>query len=340
MSLASEMRDMGLARARGVGLGVIGALLGACAFEAEPSGTDGRSEPIIAGTDHGSDPGVVFIVADNALCTGALIAPRVVITAKHCIYDIDPGTIQVGTGQDVFSGTPYADVIEVRTTPTEDIDGQDIALLLLDKAGSIPGYPWVSDAPPKKGDPIHVIGFGQQEVGASGTGASGVKQLGASEILRLYTKEFLIGGPTTCFGDSGAPAFLEDGRIFGMGSRGVAQCGGMSVLTRTDYYSDLIAQAVADTDGALALEASLSKNAAAKELAMPLESSAAATEVESTSDATDSTQSSGGCSIAQAQPLTAAPWLLAVFGVLFLRDRARTQRRPCRVRCLSRRDGA
>lgn len=339
-SLASFVRDMGFAFARRVGWGMIAALLGACAFEADMSDVQTRSEAIIAGTDHTSDPGVMFIVADNALCTGALIAPRVVITAKHCVYGIEPDTIEVGVGDDVFSGSSYADVIEVRTTATEDIDGQDIALLLLDEAGPITGYPWVSDAAPKKGDPIDVIGFGQQKVGSSGTGASGVKQLGSTEILRLYSKEFLIGGPTTCFGDSGAPAFLEDGRIFGVVSRGVAQCDGMSILTRTDYYADLITQAIADTGGALALQANISKNAAAKELAIPLEPSTTVSEAETTSELADAAQSSEGCAIVPAESAEAPLWLLAVFGLLLLRGRTSSQRRLCRIHARRRRDGA
>ncbi|MCC7535886.1 MAG: S1 family peptidase [Deltaproteobacteria bacterium] len=219
---------------------------------------DRASNAIIGGTRESGSDQVVHILNDyGGLCTGSLIAPKVVLTAKHCIQDegggrIPASAIHVNTGASIDSGRLYADVDEVRTTSGYAIEGADIAVLLLDRAGSLTPYAFVRDTPPRVGDPITAIGYGQTTIGPSGSGPAGTKYRGEAQITQLYPAEFEISGPTTCFGDSGGPGFLADGRVFGVVSRGDYSCSSGSIYTRTDAFLDLIDGAIADTGGSVA----------------------------------------------------------------------------------------
>lgn len=322
MALACQLPNMGNGMWRGVGFSLTAAVIVSCAVAPAEDSAPAQHASIIDGDEHPGDPGVMYIVADNAFCTGALIAPRVLLTAKHCILDVDPGTIGIGMGPDAFTGVTYANVLEVRTTATHDLDGKDIAVLLLDGAGSASSYPWVLDNAPKRGDAITVVGYGQQQVGKSGSAPSGIKQSGTTTILRLYPKESLIDGPTTCFGDSGAPAFLDDGRIFGVVSRGTPNCKGTSLLTRTDHYTDLLAQAVIDTGGLAPDPYEPAPEPQEDAHAAPLSSSDADADVEA-ADGSARGQSSDGCAIAGHDSAKLPLWLLCAVGLLCLRAQVR-----------------
>lgn len=323
-----------------VGWSVLAVLLSACMLEPEASPVQGRSAEIIDGTAHPGDPGVMFLIADNALCTGALIAPRVILTAKHCILDVEPETVIVGMGESLFSGTRYANVTEIRTTSGSRIEDKDIAVLLLDHAGSAQPYEWVSEKNSlHRNDAITLIGYGQQMVGESGTGPSGTKQLGTSRITRVYPQELAISGPTTCFGDSGGPGFLEDGRIAGVVSRGVTACDGPSLLTRTDAFRALLEQAVADTGGdtlAPPITDTPTKDETlthSGETVTPTEDA----EVNASDEATNIPQSSEGCAVANASSVNSPLWILWTFALLWIGvrrthpTRARVVRRPGRI---------
>src|SRR5690606_9852007 len=55
----------------------------ACA--APPADLGATGQPIVDGTPETGRPAVVYLYRlDGAACTGAIIAPRVVLTANHC----------------------------------------------------------------------------------------------------------------------------------------------------------------------------------------------------------------------------------------------------------------
>ena len=63
------------------------ALLAGCTGSAV---VESRGEAIVNGTA-GGDPAVVLVynTRRGGLCTGSLIGPRLVLTAKHCIQEAD-----------------------------------------------------------------------------------------------------------------------------------------------------------------------------------------------------------------------------------------------------------
>jgi hypothetical protein len=91
-----------------------------------------------------------------------------------------------------------------------------------------------------------VIGIGYGDTDTE-RGEAGVKRRGESAIASLDASEFTTVGPLSCHGDSGGPAFLDDGRVFGVVSRGTAEScsGGASIHTRTDAHRAFIESAIA-----------------------------------------------------------------------------------------------
>lgn len=241
-----------------------------CADQTADGSVSATGAPIIGGAANPGDPSIVFLgvsfAAGEGLCTATLIAPRVIVTAKHCICDTATGapvsaaSVQVGVGADISSGTAYGRVSEVRTTAgacSEDVStlfGRDIAVLLLAAPGSLTPIPIVRDRPVNVGDTVTAIGYGVRvagyDPGSVPPGAAGVKMRTTAPVIEVVATELAVDGPTTCYGDSGGPALTSDGRVAGVVSRGEGYCTGMGIYTRVDAFLDLIDTAIADTGGA------------------------------------------------------------------------------------------
>lgn len=228
-----------------------------------------------------SSSGVVAIattIADNpshiTLCSGALVAPNLILTARHCVSravtatpscdargrshngdhlaeDVDPASIAIYTGAHV---RPDVDVPVARAVRTLHPTGQvlcdaDVAFLVLDRP--IVGASVLTmrlHSPVETGDIIMPVGFGgglQNVVGLKvararsivlATGPSANALTGAV----LGPREFEVDR-ATCRGDSGGPAIdVVSGEIVGIVSRGGScSANGNHVYTRVDAYKRL-----------------------------------------------------------------------------------------------------
>lgn len=227
------------------------------------------------------------------LCSGALVAPNLVLTARHCVSravtatpscdargrshngdhlaeDVDPTAIAIFTGTHV---RPDVDAPVARAVRTLHPTGQvlcdaDVAFLVLDRP--IAGAPNLSmrlHAPVEPGDLVVPVGFGGGTANVVGhkvarerstvlaTGPSANAATGAV----LGPREFEVDR-ATCRGDSGGPAIdLTTGEIVGVVSRGGScSANGNHVYTRVDAYKRLAqaAFAAADHEAAVARVAS------------------------------------------------------------------------------------
>jgi len=211
--------------------------------------------PGLAGTIYGGSPTapgehdeVVAIVAQSgATCTGTLVAPRVVLTAAHCIRDIPAGTLP-----DVYHGTSLVTTRRVAASSMGahpkfcescDEDVHDFGYVIL--ASDIPldftpARPVVEqddwDAIMQEGTALTLVGYGQSDDAdpADPYLGAGTKREVTTRITRLSATHLELradeSGSGTCEGDSGGPAFAKapDGtrRLAGVLSRGT--CGSAS----------------------------------------------------------------------------------------------------------------
>ena len=267
------MKKMVLSRAIFGSVLACATFVSACSSEpssSEPKGTAPGEDAvkvdqveIVRGVpDRGRDPGVVAIdVGEQGLCSGALIAADVVLTARHCVArtveqiscpasqpqvgaERSPASLQILIGDEYGTAKVVARGKEIITPKGWSLCVADIALIVLDQpvAGVAPLD--VRETGVAVGDHIRSVGFGRAGDGK----AAGIKLLREHvRVLQASETEFTVG-EATCQGDSGGPAIDEStGEIVGVVSRGGPTCAGASVhniYTRSDAHLALINEAL------------------------------------------------------------------------------------------------
>ena len=223
---------------------LVAAALSACSPSPSLPATGAHTSAITNGSDDDGDAGVVALMQGAALqCTATLIAPRLLITAAHCVPDgALPGAYFGGVPGD---GGPVVAIAAVRRHPqfAPDTLANDIAMALLSDAAPAGATPWPLPAAPLDdgavGLPLRLVGFGRT---AAGDTAAPRKRAGTTVVASLTATEltFAPSPSQTCEGDSGGPAFATVGgveAIVGVISSGDAQCAAMARDLRVDAYA-------------------------------------------------------------------------------------------------------
>ncbi len=221
--------------------------------QAVPTGPGGLTAPadpttIVGGrtTDPGDWDGVVAIVAGGGLCTGTVVADRLILTAAHCLADLGEGAedkISVYYGGSI-QANPAVTVTEYGWHPNfcssckEDI--YDYGYVVIDSDFKVGGgviLPVASqeewDEAMVAGREVTLVGYGEDPEAGGINAGIGIQRQVTTTIRRLSARglEFYAGGmqQDSCKGDSGGPAFVKlsngDVRLVGITSRGSEPCG-------------------------------------------------------------------------------------------------------------------
>ena len=264
------------ANPRGRPLLFIGALLAGCNQAPEP--IDRSADAVLNGVDDTTDTAVIavdtLLPAGEELCTGFLIMPDLVLTARHCAAPVvDPtggcvtkGTLTLATGGPPLAPTKifaYAETIlsasskplavaEVTVLPGsvgQSMCGNDLAILRLQAPlDGVAPLAMSLSAPPAVGDMFTAIGYGLPSPtdvngGDRRRSRSGllVASIGAS--TRTSDGEWIADtGP--CAGDSGSPAIGADGTAIGVMVRGPKSTCVSMIYERVDVHADFLIEQV------------------------------------------------------------------------------------------------
>jgi hypothetical protein len=219
------------------------------------------------------------------LCSGALVAPNLILTARHCVSraitatpacdahgeshnglhladDADPSTISVYVGAHVHVDRDPIRAHAIRTLhPTGRVlCDADVAFLVIDRPlPDVTVLPIRLHGSVESGDRVLPVGFG-----------GGVENVIGNRVARVGSTVLAVGpaanaetgavlGPrefevdeATCRGDSGGPAIdARTGEIVGVVSRGAScSASGNHVYTRVDAYAQLAAASFAAAEKA------------------------------------------------------------------------------------------
>jgi hypothetical protein len=204
------------------------------------------SSPIVGGTTASAYSEAALVNMNGSICSGSVIAPKVVLTAGHCVDGLSSWSIVAPyanpkqTAKGVATWTEYTQTGEY-VNPNK----VDVAVIVLDKAINLATYPKLAQAGLASG--TKVINVGRIDDGsASFSNLFFGKQVSVKPGASWGFPKSYITDEIIQSGDSGGPVYLADGAaqrtIVAVNSGGG---GGTQVLARVDLVYAKIQEIIA-----------------------------------------------------------------------------------------------
>ncbi len=251
-------------------------------------------QAVLGGTLDTTHREVVGVFVQPALstgvgfCTGFLVAPNLVMTARHCVSDMDKS--QLICADEVVQGTSYTAIRALAPAPashfgvTEADDvvttfpsmrgvsavhvppqsaglpncGNDVALLELSAPMAAVTPLALRDLLPVMTETFTAIGYGYDGAAAnsdgvrrrrSGLGILAIGQVRGASGRIASTAQDWVATLGPCGGDSGAPAIDEQGKVIGVMSRGNPTVCQQMIYTQVTPFRDWVKQIARDAAG-------------------------------------------------------------------------------------------
>ena len=226
----------------------VGCLALACADVSDEPSASLTIEPIIGGTLASAYPEAAYLNIDltatgGYACSGVLIAPKVVLTAGHCVDTHSRWEVYVGSAYRLSTDAVTYDWNEQGAEQVNPAH-HDIGLVFLCDAVKLASYPTIAKA---------VAASGAKAINV-GRVLNGVVKSGDYQAATTLNPGAALGYPFDYYstdviqpGDSGGPVFLSGTHTVAAVNSGSGS--GKQVLARTDLlYSWIADQIAAHTD--------------------------------------------------------------------------------------------
>ncbi|MFO0555060.1 MAG: trypsin-like serine protease [Polyangiaceae bacterium] len=208
--------------------------------DTEEEGADQRSDEIIGGSAATGYPESVLISMKQsgtvvAICSGALVAPKLVLTAGHCVHGFDGWAITAPFASNQKANSSKGETYDWNND-SEYVDPNlhDLAVITLDTAITIATYPTIASTAVKVGSKV-------QNIGRIDNGKASYSKLfiGPAVAVKSGTSYGFpydyVTSETIQSGDSGGPVVVPGTHQIVAVNSGAG--GGTQVLARTDLLN-------------------------------------------------------------------------------------------------------